>query len=442
MRIWLITLVSISLLLSTASAQTPYGPEDAQDAASQSSDAADPLPRTQAWVDTSAALIGEHAVGISTRGAAALTIDALAEEDGGLYKGIFMPWARAEGNLRLAAGGPTPGLGGTFSVKGRVIDPHGKLDMIYMRLFPLDLEFSHERHVRPALSDRREMWARPYTRTTYGWSVTGGNMTPIKGFEMLNMGVKTSHLEQPDFDRPLKQSRFEIDAHFFGYRRQRAEGQPDFEAYAFSIDALGISNAVGADASVGSIEFLTFKAIPLGRHVNLDLGFGTAGTGSMSITTSTNGEVTSETNINTEALPNISARTGHARLYGSYDKVTAEVSAGRSMYLTVDVELAIEDRVAGSLTWLNPRGMLRLEGFAAKTRLWRDETTEQTSMTGGAFAAWQHQLQPDLTLTSSVEVARSFYGSLTGDTRPDSGLAFRAALTLSKHFGTPWQERW
>lgn len=460
-RNWLLFLIFSSLTLPTvASAQTlaPAGvdaEDDALDAVDtdaavepddESSD--DPErsrkdwlkpPDTQGWIDAGTTLLGEHAPGVISRASAAVTIEAVGEEDGGIFKSIIMPWARFEGQLRLATGGPNPGLGGLLSMEGRVLDIHGTEDGIFLRFFPLDLNFSHEQQARPALSSRREFWARPYTRTTFGWSLFGGT---IGGFEVLNMGLTTSHLEQPDAEQPLKQSRFEIGGHFFRYYRERKDRRPGFEAYLIRFEAVGIANAVGANASVASVDILRLDAIPLGKHLHLDVAGGFAGTGSMHISTSRNGVVTSQTTVITEELPDIRSKTGSARLYGTVGDITAEVSAGRSMYLTVNVELALEDRLSASATWLSRRGMLRLEGFAARNRLWLDETTEHRATTGGAFASWQQALDHDVTLTASLEVAHSFYGSMTGDIRPDSGLAVQAGATLTKHFGTPWNKRW
>ena len=369
-------------------------------------------PQTQYWLDVTGSVFGEHSASAGTRVGTEVVLAAQAEEDGGLFRGILMPWARADAHMRLTAGGPTPGFGGHVAFAARLFDPHGEEDGLYLRFFPLDVEFSREQQVRPALSSRREMWARPYTKTSYGWSVTGGNMTPIKGLEILTMGLTTTHIEQPDELRPLKQARFDIKAHFFAYRRARAEGKPEFLATLLRIGGGGIANAVGPSASVGQVEFLRLEGVPLGPYLNLDIAGGVAGTGSMHISTSSSGRPISEVTIITEELPPVESSIGYARLHGSYGDVAAAVTAERSMYLTVDVELALEDRMTASVRWLRPWGQVSVEGFAARSLLWLDQETSQTSMIGGGHASLRYQLQPDLSLTASLEVARSFLGEI------------------------------
>src|SRR5690606_28828984 len=113
--------------------------------------------------------------------------------------------------------------------------------------------------------------------------------------------------------------------------------------------------------------------------------------------------------IITEDLPSFMTSTASARVHGGTPWLHASLEAGRSVYLTADVDLAIEERIAAQVMWRHPVGELVLRGFVSDTELWLDKETAERSRTGGVYAGWRHGLPHDLSLLASVEVARSFY---------------------------------
>ena len=112
------------------------------------------------------------------------------------------------------------------------------------------------------------------------------------------------------------------------------------------------------------------------------------------------------------------------------------IEASRALYLTYDMELALEERLTGRIDRRGSTNTVALETFAARTHLWLDRDTAQSALTGGASASWNRRLGEHLDLDMSVEVARSFYASLDGDVTPRAELAVRGTTRMTGRFGS------
>jgi len=292
----------------------------------------------------------------------------------------------------------------------------------------------------PQLSTRRSFWRRPYARELVGVQLSFGNLLDDK-WDVLRFYMEAGRLSQTDETEIVRHR--EAAAGFtmasYGYARPDPY-QPDVRVDLLSVDGRGVVVENGPDAVVVKADLVRASGMRLGP-LYADLAGGPAGTGTMNISVESGGDSWSTT-ITTENLPNIATMTGRARLYTVGERAAFALEAERSMYLTVDVELALESRATLSARWRNPYGELQVRGFLSDNQLWLDKETSEHSRTWGGFASWHHQLTEDISAVASVEVARSFYVNLTdGSLRPTPEVGTQVLVTLVKHFGKPWRAR-
>jgi hypothetical protein len=374
---------------------------------------------SQAWsVDASASALAYQDV--EPDGAASAALSGLLDHTSGQY---FMPEASAGAQLLLSSRSDSDGLGFTSWGQGRALE----LGDAETNLLPIDLNYQIDWNSRPSLSARRMLWRRPFSAVKAGWRLSAGT---YRGFSVMHMGGDTSFLKQGD---ELSQKQYEFELSFVRYVRERADGQLSFELDVLRADSNAIDLSKGADAVVVEFDFARVRGGKLaGAYWDLALGVG--GTGSFSSSVSVNDKVVDEVMVNTENLPLMSTGIGDARIYGTRKRMGASLGAERSVYLTADVELAIETRVSSALSWTGNKSDLSLEAFAAHTELWLDKVISEEALTGGGKAGWRRTLKDDLSLQTSVEVARSYYATLSGEVRPSPGLAVETMATLTKHF--------
>jgi len=90
------------------------------------------------------------------------------------------------------------------------------------------------------------------------------------------------------------------------------------------------------------------------------------------------------------------------------------VRAHRQMYLTLDDQLSVEDRVEGSIDLSTDDTNIALRGFAARTTWWTDaQDPGSTALTGGGELAIARE-DRGFAWDASLGVARSFYASADG----------------------------
>ncbi len=395
-------------------------------AAAQPSDTAAAPPRQTSWsVDASAAVGSSDTSRARTE--AALT-GALSQQ-GGYGQSILLPTVDSDADLRLSAGGDADGLSLSHGTRARLIQlsAPGSHDM----LLPFDVRYQLDRNVRPELSSRLGLLRRTYSRAGYGWTVAAGE---LYGWRALEMGMDVARMSQDTGDGVVHHTEYDFALTFFTYTRHRDDGSPELQLDLIAASGPAVAVNDGPDASVGRIDFVAARNVPLVAGLYADASVGVTGTGSFSTSTSVNGHVVSSTTVMTEDLPLMSTPAASARLFGSFGGVTVSVGAARTLSLTSDVHLVLENRATGELSFAGRHNQLALTGFAAQTELWTDKTTSQRSVTGGGAAAWTRDVGHELSLTGRVELARSFYAVLDGDPTPRPETAARASLVMTKHF--------
>lgn len=400
-------------------------------------------------VSAHAAAETTHARTGSPRAAAALELagDAAQQRDPVLHltddtgMGIWaalLPWSSAEGTLRLAGGGDGPGLGSSARGQARIIDMGisgipgpGSL----LSLGSLDLSYQLDWHLRPSLSRRHDLLRRPYTRQEYGVAMHGWRLDSGPSYyQLADIRVHTTFLEVHDPSALEPRTEHRIGVAVFTMQRTRPRHAPPFALDVLVVDVTGVDGST--DATVGGIDFARVRGLRLGGGLFADVAAGVSGTGTLVLGSESADGSTTSTTITTEDLPIMSTGVGHARIHGERGPLRAALEAGRSLYLTYDLELALEERVAGRLDWRGAAGALAVEAFAARTHLWLDRDTRETTLTGGASTSFRRRLTDNLDLGMSVEVARSFYAALDGDVQPHAELALRATTSMSGHFGS------
>lgn len=381
---------------------------------------------TQWSIDASAAIGSSD----SSRARAEAGLTGALTEEGGYGLGIFLSTVDSDADLRLSAGGDADGLAISHGTRTRLfqLSERGSHDT----LLPFDVSYQLDRNVRPELSSPLGLLRRTYSRAGYGWTIAAGELS---GWGALQMGMDVARVSQDTGDGVAHHTKYDTTLTFFTYRRHRDDGRPELQLDIISGGGPAISNDDGPDASVGRVDFLAARNVPLFGGLYADASFGVTGTGTFTTSTSVNGKVVSSTTVMTEDLPLMSTMAGSARLFGSFGPVDVSLGAARTLDLTSDVHLVLDNRATGQIAWNGRRSQLALDGFAALTDLWTDETTRQRSLTGGGAATYTRGLGHDLSLTGRVELARSFYAVLDADPTPRPETAARASLVMTKHFG-------
>ncbi len=390
------------------------------------------LVRVAAAQETRWSIDASAAIGSSdtSRARAEAALTGALSENGGYGRGILLSTVDSNADLRLSAGGDADGLAISHGTRARLLQLSTSAS--HDTLLPFDVSYQLDRNVRPELSSPLGLLRRTYSRAGYGWTIAAGE---ISGWGALKMGMDVARVSQDTGDGTASHTRYDTTLTFFTYTRHHDDGRPELQLDIISGGGPAIAADDGPDASVGRIDFLAAHNVPLVGGLYADASFGVTGTGTFTTSTSVNGKVVSSTTVMTEDLPLMSTTAASARLFGSFGSVDVSLGAARTLDLTSDVQLVLDNRATGQVTWNGRRSQLALAGFAALTDLWTDKTTRQRSLTGGGAATYSHDVGHDLSLTGRVELARSFYAVLDADPTPRPETAARASLVMTKHFG-------
>jgi len=213
---------------------------------------------------------------------------------------------------------------------------------------------------------------------------------------------------------------------FFRFCRVRDDAAPDRCLTVLGFDGLGVTG--GSEAAVGTFWPVTWSGLHVGGDLYADVGAGFGGTGTM--TTEQNGEVVDV--IETEDLPDVGAGVAYLRLYGTLGTVSLDARAGRDFYLTVDGDLAIDDRATAELSWRRERATYRARGFVARTRWWTSKTDPGRRESTGGVELGVRRPARFVEVDAAVGAARSFYGVLDGSAAERAALGASARLTLRR----------
>ncbi len=190
------------------------------------------------------------------------------------------------------------------------------------------------------------------------------------------------------------------------------------DSYVHDREAPGIAN---------TIVFYAERGRPLSRWGLLaDFRIGMA---------SNDGEtsISGDTFVN-QRHPMVTAGVLDGALRRHLGRSTVEVRYDRTMYLTMDSLLALEERAAGRWTWTSDPLALETSLFAARTRLWRDRAPAgETHWTDGVALRGSTD-RAGFAWGLAIEVGRSFYADAEVDALAPS-LGWRTTLDVTRRWG-------
>ncbi len=294
-------------------------------------------------------------------------------------------------------------------------------------LFRFDVEHHLVVNGRPELARRPDLLRLGYTSEHFGVDLVGMHwrgrqwgfefMHIIEGFEL------TWQHEQIDLHRRFSTT---SDWVVFGLTQHHDRDHVG-RIETLVLEAEAVDDA--RDAAVINLLAARIRDLRIGPLVlEGALGSGTTGSASGSF-----GD--SNFDIDTEDLPTGFSWIGRAGMGLSMGDLQLFARAHRSLFLTFDVNLAREDRLATELSFALAGGTLSVQGFAAKTALWTTATAHTTQLTGGGAASYLRPLRGGWTVDLQGEAARSFFATLGGDATPLVANATRFEVGLRKDFG-------
>lgn len=289
---------------------------------------------------------------------------------------------------------------------------------------PLDawVTFRHrlEFETRAALGRRRDLVRSRYTSEQLGMeAVLLGDGDPLSG------GALMPFTYDVDLVRGEAAVRHTFRGTVARWWSRAAADQPEHAREVLTI--ISQVHDLDFDATADTLIAWAETGRPLSGDLYLDYRTGFA----------TN---TGETSIDNQMFvnerhPNVTAGV----LDGGLRLVRGAAAGGlrydRSLYLTFDSMLALEDRATASATLTHGPTSLGAEGFAARTLLFSERGVDaERAVTGGGAAHWSTSLR-GFGVSGSVEVARSFYAHLDNAVG-EPAWGWRAQLQLSRGFGT------
>lgn len=350
-------------------------------------------------------------------GALSAQIDARLDYQSGIH-GILLPYLSAEASGFISSDPFTRGSV-RLGADSRILDLHVKKGQRRLGMFPIDVRSDLEVNTRPKLSTKRSLWRSNYTRQSFSWTMQSANLL---GVTLGDFSLDVSSLRQEESRAP-HQNRYDLGIAFFGYHHAR-ETSPDFIVKALAIDGVGVENVGGADAHITKLDFVRLTGLPTGLGLYID---GAIGFSDSSGYQSINGN-----KIATEDLPIISLPTFSAAIHGSSRVFGGRASIERSMYLTSDIELSIEERATLDFEIHGKNSTTTLGGFASRNKLWSDAKTSSISHTGGGEVSHSRKLTDRINILGSGEVAQSFYTTLDGEKpRPELGFNVKLGAQIS-----------
>ena len=382
-----------------------------------------PLPSVGDGVDWDAGVGVGGTAGTAERGGE-VDVDGYvaAGARGWLPDALFDAAVATGGQVALRAG-DEPGLGVDHWARAHWLPlfqerslPGGDTSM-----WPLELEHRFELGALPALDGRKDG-----ARTAFGREQLGGTMQGItwsdaeRRVEFVEIGVgwAWSWIEGAALHR-------QIGWHgMFGrVCGERGADLPEHCVEIVPFQALGVEG--GSSAAIVSLQPARITGQHVAGPLYADLSGGVGGTGTITVDNG-GGDVHT---ITTDDLPDVSAGTYDVHAYtvgGGFD-----ARAHRTLYLTLDGDLAIEDRAEAALAW-GARTRITLRGFAARTTWWTSKTDPGTAAVTGGGELDVARTDRGLAWDASLGVARSFYATLDGAAADAPALGARGAIEVHR----------
>ena len=336
--------------------------------------------------------------------------------------GVWSSYAATGGEVRAQA---EPGLAPISLEHWAAMRPW------QLGVFTFDLDHRLTVEGRPALSRRPDLWRRSYSQEHIGVEMTGLHWRGEHwGTHLMRVAEGFDFTWQADDSTEQRRFGTTSDWSLMGVIRDPGDGSGVATLELMSLEAEAIDDV--RDAVVINTMYVRFVDVPLGPlPVRIDGAIGDGGTGYTSLTSGDDTIV-----ITTEDLPLVSGiPVWRARIHGATHGVEAGVGASRALFLTFDVNLALEERASADLSFPVGAGRVELDGFAARTELWIDEMTSYTELTGGGSLRYERPVRDGWIVDVSGEAARSFYADLDADRAPRVGDATRIEIALRKELG-------
>ncbi len=344
---------------------------------------------------------------LGTGGEVALGVGALGPLRGSHWLELRYDAARelaAERARRRAESGQEPAPAPESSIESWMIARH---------------RFDFE--ARAALGRRRDLPAARYTGEHVAMEVVLlGDADPRSGGALMPFTYEVDLVRSPDAEAETA-TLHRFRASVFRWWTQRAPELPQHVRSVLVIDSQ--VHDLDRDALADTIVAWAEEGRPLAGPLYLDYRIGFA--------TNTGQTTISDQSFVEQRHPEVTALVADGGLRLLRGPATAALRYDRSLNLSFDSLLVLEDRATARTAWSRGGHALAGEAFAARTLLWSDQDRRR-AVTGGGAARWETALR-GFEVNGTVEMARSFYARLEGPTEPAWG--WRAELLLSRRFG-------
>jgi hypothetical protein len=287
-------------------------------------------------------------------------------------------------------------------------------------LFSTEAEHRLDIGALPALTGRKDGLRGAFGREELGFTTRGlsvyGRETRVDFAEIGFGNAWTWQDGVPLHDQMGFHAVFVRECH------ERGDELPERCVEVMPFQALGVEG--GSSAAIGTVEPVRLGGVHVVGPVYADLSGGFGGTGVIS--EDTNGQAHT---IATADLPDIGVGTYDLRAFtadGGFD-----ARAHRTIYLTLDGDLAVEDRAEAAVAF-GERTRVTLRGFAARTAWWTSKTDPGTAAVTGGGELDVARTDRGLAWNASLGVARSFYATLDGAAADAPALGARGSLEVRR----------
>jgi hypothetical protein len=379
-----------------------------------------PLPYVGPGDDWDAGLGAGGEAGTAARGGDVAVDGYVQTGDTDRWHGTIVGYAAATGGSIDLRAGDLPRLGAEHWAR-LSFEPYVAVpDSPAGGLFSTELEHRLDIGALPSLFGRKDGPRGAFGREAIGFTTRGvsvyGDETRV---DIVDIGVGNAWTwqdGQPLHDQIGFHGTFVRECH------EREGALPERCVEVVPFQALGVEG--GSSAAIVAVQPVRLSGVHLVGPVYADLSAGFGGTGE--IDEGTNGSVHT---IPTADLPNIGVGTYDVHLFAAPGGIDAR--AHRTIYLTLDGDLAVEDRAEAAIAW-GDETRVTLRGFAARTAWWTSKTDPVSAAVTGGGELDVSRTDRGLAWDASLGVARSFYATLDGAAADAPSLGARGALEVRR----------
>jgi hypothetical protein len=187
----------------------------------------------------------------------------------------------------------------------------------------------------------------------------------------------------------------------------------------------------GTSAVIAKLDAIRLEKFGA-HHVYVDVAAGgLTNRGTLEVENTAGGPDTFESND----LPAVDALTYDAGISIIHDNLTVAARGARTGYITLDGDMALEDRASITASLALSRATIGVRGFAARTTWWtfEDDPGQTANTSGGELTAAVSVRGFDI--TAGIGRARTFYPTLDGAAVDRPGLGTRASVGITRKLG-------